>query len=34
MGDEPQNDIVIIGSGPVALFSVFQLGLLVSSAIS
>lgn len=27
MGGEPQNDIVIIGSGPVALFSVFQLGL-------
>lgn len=27
MGAEPQNDIVIIGCGPVALFSVFQLGL-------
>ncbi|HCH73392.1 MAG TPA: thioredoxin reductase, partial [Ochrobactrum sp.] len=27
MGYEPQNDIVIIGCGPVALFSVFQLGL-------
>lgn len=27
MGVEPQNDIVIIGCGPVALFSVFQLGL-------
>jgi len=27
MGAEPQSDIVIIGCGPVALFSVFQLGL-------
>ena len=27
MGVEPQNDIVIIGCGPIALFSVFQLGL-------
>ncbi|MBR7654658.1 NAD(P)/FAD-dependent oxidoreductase [Brucella oryzae] len=27
MGVEPHNDIVIIGCGPVALFSVFQLGL-------